>query len=242
VIIPTFDRPALLRRAIESVLAQTMAPSEIIVIDNGWTAIDKGILPPIARLERMSPAVGSSIARNYGAELATGDILAFLDDDDTWDPVYLERMMSRRNESGAPVCIGELKLIREGHIRPFKLFPTSYEEQRRVFVRNPGIVGSNFVIDRDLFRSMGGFDTTMQATEDRELAARLLVRNISIAVCKEAIAYMHEDAGNRSEKRHAVGDLIFIRKHWRSMRASEIGYAVVRTSWRLLQRYLPVSR
>jgi glycosyltransferase involved in cell wall biosynthesis len=82
VIIPTADRPpAFLLDAVTSVLAQTLAPMEILVMDNGLRAVDPAILPGGVTLVRLAPRVGPSRARNAGAAKARGAHLAFLDDE-----------------------------------------------------------------------------------------------------------------------------------------------------------------
>ncbi len=82
VIIPTYGRPTLLLDAIASVLAQQVAGIEIIVVDD---ASPEPITVTGDHLRHsISENRGSAAARNLGVSAATGDILAFLDDDDQW--------------------------------------------------------------------------------------------------------------------------------------------------------------
>ena len=96
VIIPTFNRPALLREAVRSVLSQTFSRWEIIIVDNGS---DSCFQPLIRALSRMDDRIslysfpsngGASAARNRGIEEARGEYLLFLDDDDLLHPRMLE--------------------------------------------------------------------------------------------------------------------------------------------------------
>ena len=94
VVIPTHDRPALLASAVSSVVRQTFDDFEVVIIDDGSdppvrseTFSDLRIPLSVYRNER---AQGVSAARNMGAVMATGDFLAFLDDDDLWVPEKLD--------------------------------------------------------------------------------------------------------------------------------------------------------
>lgn len=88
VVIPTIGRPAL-KRAIESVLAQTIEPAEILVMAD---TLDPITLPehPSVRLIRVGPGAGGNVARQTGIELASSELVALLDDDDEWLPQHLE--------------------------------------------------------------------------------------------------------------------------------------------------------
>jgi glycosyltransferase involved in cell wall biosynthesis len=92
VIIPNFNNGITLSRAIESVLAQTFAAHEIIVVDDGSTDDSRAVAESYGERVRYfwQNNQGVSAARNYGVEMATGDWLAFLDADDEYYPNRLE--------------------------------------------------------------------------------------------------------------------------------------------------------
>jgi len=102
VIIPSYNSAEVLPAAIESVLAQTLPPDEIIVVDDG-SAPDADGLDRTAeacatyfkhvRLIRQANG-GASAARNTGIARARGDWLAFLDADDVWEPEKLETQIA----------------------------------------------------------------------------------------------------------------------------------------------------
>ncbi len=93
VIIPSHNRPDLLQEALSSVLDQTRPPAEIIIVDD---ASDPPVRLPTSRngvairLLRIDQRKGGAAAKSLGAESAQGDLIAFLDDDDLWAPIYLE--------------------------------------------------------------------------------------------------------------------------------------------------------
>lgn len=92
VIVPTYGRDVLLAQALESLLTQTRPVDEIIVVDDGSDAALPALVTstPNIRLFRQ-PHAGRSAARNTGLDVATGDFIAFLDDDDILPPESIER-------------------------------------------------------------------------------------------------------------------------------------------------------
>jgi glycosyltransferase involved in cell wall biosynthesis len=93
-VIPTYQREATIVRAVEGVLGQTRAPSEVIVVDDGSTDGTRERLRQFGDSIRViaQPQSGSAAARNRGVEEASADWVAFLDSDDRWEPDHLERM------------------------------------------------------------------------------------------------------------------------------------------------------
>lgn len=92
VVIPTIGRPSL-RQAVESALAQTVPPVQIVVV------LDAGREPDLpastaVQVIRTPGAVGPSRAKHLGVEAAVGDVVALLDDDDLWRPDKLERQLA----------------------------------------------------------------------------------------------------------------------------------------------------
>lgn len=95
VVLPTFNRAYCLERAIRSVLSQTYANLELLVIDDGSTDSTEEICTQIARRDRRLRYLqqangGVAAARNLGLEHAIGEYVAFLDSDDWWRPFKLE--------------------------------------------------------------------------------------------------------------------------------------------------------
>lgn len=108
VVIATFGRPSLLKRAIGCVLSQTVSDLEIIVV------LEKGDTPSVEALDQMShPSIkrvtnpekrGPAAARDFGVSSASGEWIAFLDDDDEWLPEKLEKQLRAAGERKAVIC------------------------------------------------------------------------------------------------------------------------------------------
>ncbi len=92
-IVPAYRAAATIGRAVDSALAQTLPPSEIIIVDDGSPDDLAGALAPYGDRVRLvaKPNGGAASARNFGIEQATGEWIAFLDADDYWEPQRLER-------------------------------------------------------------------------------------------------------------------------------------------------------
>ena len=115
VVIPTLNRPELLRKAVLSALCQTWSSIEVIVVIDGEGRTSEEALASIGdeRLHVIPLAVnlGGSEARNIGVRAAKGDWIAFLDDDDEWLPHKIARQMEAAKASQAPFPVISSRLI-----------------------------------------------------------------------------------------------------------------------------------
>ena len=107
VVIPLYNKAAEIGRAVRSVLAQTLPPREVIVVDDGSTDggadVVERMASSVVRLVRQENR-GVSAARNRGIAMASGRYVALLDGDDRWQPQYLEqvwRLIARYPDCGA---------------------------------------------------------------------------------------------------------------------------------------------
>ncbi len=179
-VVPTCRRPALLGRALRSIAAQEVDPAEVIVVDDAPPPRSSAAVPvePCGLdgalvVVANSHARGPSGARNTGAELATGDLLAFLDDDDEWLPSYLGEALARFEERGLDmVCADLVCRLDDGTERPGKDAPDRLAPEL-FLTRNPGLIGSNLIVRRSLYRRHGGFDESLLTLEDMDFGLRL---------------------------------------------------------------------
>jgi len=177
VIIPTFNRRALVAEAIAAALAQEEADFELIVVDDGSTDGTEAALAPIRDQLRFLSQTnrGVSAARNTGARVARGEWLAFLDSDDIWLPDKLcAQMAFVREHPETRICqTGEI-WIRNG----VRVNPCNHHRKPDGDVFLPSlqrclVSPSAVMIRRDLFEAAGGFDESLPACEDYDLWLRL---------------------------------------------------------------------
>lgn len=185
-IIPTFNRQDVVCRAIDSVLRQTYANLEIIVVDDGSTDNTFSRLATYGSKIRIitQSNAGPSAARNRGALAARGDLVSFLDSDDEWLPTKIERQVALLHKAGPSVpgciCDAVLQFKTRSPITSFRnsLLKTSVQEG--LWLNAPQVLMHRFllfnqtvVIRREVFEKIGGFDESLRYLEDYDLALRL---------------------------------------------------------------------
>ena len=190
VIIPTYNRAALLREAVDSVLAQSYAPLELIVVDDGSTDATAASLRSVRglRLVRQDHTGMPGQARNAGACVARGKYLAFLDSDDLWLPHKLAVQVAAAQAAGDAVNHTRERWLRAGrivsqrgqrHRRSGDLFADS--------LRKCIIGPSTVLLRREVFERAGGFREDLQIAEDYELWLRLTARHPVGYVGRESV-------------------------------------------------------
>jgi glycosyltransferase involved in cell wall biosynthesis len=202
VIIPTCDRPLeFLLKAIASARAQSLAPHEILVVDNGNTPVSASELPEGVSFYRLKPRVGPSRARNFGAAMALGEYLAFLDDDDWWEPDFLSEAHQALVAGGVRCVYGRKDIFRNGQQESFKTPKPSQLKISYFAKRNPGLGGQNLFIDKKLFWLVGGFDVQLMFGEDLALALDIMLSGEKVGCAPKAIAVMRNHDGEHLRHR-----------------------------------------
>lgn len=215
VVIPTCDRPAeFLREAVLSVLHQSLAPDEVIIVDNGVSDADVGDLleNTVIKLLRLPPRVGPSRARNFGAAMAQSQYIAFLDDDDWWDEHFLREAMSALRIENARCVYGRKDVSRHGNVEPYKCAQASTLTIPVLLRRNPGTGGQNLVIEKMLFWYIGGFNESLKTSEDKAIAIEVLLSGNVIAIAPDAAAIMRPHGGARARQAYSH-KLLFVWKY-----------------------------
>jgi glycosyltransferase involved in cell wall biosynthesis len=217
VIIPNFNNVATLASAIESVLAQSHAAHEIIVVDDGSTDESRSILALYQDRVRaiFQENAGVSTARNRGAEQATGDWLAFLDADDVYLPdrlkLHAEWIM---DEPDLDFLLAEQE-SRAPDGRLLNLFLSESRAGRMLLAENPGqsrmpmrlahfdaLIADGFgeirtlSVPRNKFLALGGFPPERRIGEDLHFFIRLYAASSKAGAVRQALAtyYIHQDS------------------------------------------------
>lgn len=209
VVVPAFNGEPFIASSIESVLEQTYPNVEFVIVDDGSTdrTIDvvQGFDPDV-RLVVQSNA-GPGAARNRGAAETTGPLLAFLDQDDTWHPERLQRMTAAMARDGASAVLCATRALGENPPmgRLVRMDPPSPSIESLLLWQGRVVsCGSNLLIERGTFRSLGGFDASLGPVTDWELLVRLVTEGVRLAYLDEPLVDYRWHEGNATHDRSEV--------------------------------------
>ncbi len=176
IIIPVYNRAQSIRRAIQSILAQTYSNFEIIVIDDGSTDDLLSVLAefPLVRLFRQSNQ-GVSSARNVGIKAAKGEWVAFLDSDDEWLPTKLAQQAKwiESHPDERVVHTDELWIRNGVRVNPRKRHKKHGGDIFEYCLPLCAMSPSSIMIHQDVFKAVGLFDEQLPACEDYDLWLRI---------------------------------------------------------------------
>jgi glycosyltransferase involved in cell wall biosynthesis len=228
VIIPTCNRFEMLLCAIESVRLQTFKSIEIIVCDNSMVPIDRRVFKSSdINYHYIAPMIGASKARNYGANLAKGEFLAFLDDDDIWDENFLEYMIKKMRKNDLDCVYGCKHIMVNNDISPYKTIQKDDLKLDVLLYANPGVGGINLLVRKDIFLSVKGFDSSLPRGNDRAFAIDLIMHGANMDVEPKAVAIMRQHDGIRLRNNH-LKMLLWVNKYKRNMSVYFVIFSVVR--------------
>ena len=205
VVVPTYNRPRLLRRGLEALARQTLPTDrfEVIVVDDGSSepageaaaGVDGRLDLRVLRKTRG----GLASARNHGAAAASGDLLLFLDDDIEPCAEFLEvHLEVHRRQEGA-VALGSLPYPQDLHLTPF-LYYLERVRHYDLFLRYGSAdriplppVNGNSSLPRRCFEEAGGYDLEFSTYggEDTELGYRLRLAGLRFVYAPRARGYHH---------------------------------------------------
>lgn len=223
IIIPTFNRAALLPRAIDSALRQTHASCEVIIVDDGSTDNTAQIVAHYGhkiRYIRQSNA-GASEARNRGIHEASGTLIAFLDSDDTWHSEKLARQAAlfTTPEIGAVHCAIRVEYTDRGGTKGIYYPGDCLSLHDVLALRIPWPTA--MMVRRDVLMEIGGFDETLVASEDWELCIRIAQKYILVGIPEVLAHYQEGTPGHLSGVRSRYRMECRIQRKYRNLLARQ---------------------
>lgn len=241
VVIPTYNRRAMVRRALRSVLAQRDVEFEVVVVDDGSTDGTDDYLGSVndnrvsvIRLNR----VGVALARNAGIDAARGEWVSFLDDDDLWAPDKLAcqfRAAALAPESGW-IGTGIVIVTPRGRIVS-GMTPAQEPVLPELFLSNFVPAGpSTVMVRRELIHDLGGFDGRLHTLADWDMWIRLALAAPLAAMNRPLVAY---SVHRRAMSRALVGlrrELELVEAKHRSVREASGVHLPHERLWRLEAR------
>ncbi len=195
VVIPTYNRETTLQRAIESVLSQTLAADEVIIVDDGSTDNTHSLLKQYPHIRIISQDNrGVSSARNAGIDACVNEWIAFLDSDDEWhkDKLLEQSTFHRANPMYRISYTNEKWIRNNKELRPTK---------RHIKQKNPTFLSSlshcqigpsTVMLHKSIIEKVGCFDEAMEVCEDYDLWLRVMKR-YEIPLIDKQLTIKHAD-------------------------------------------------
>lgn len=196
VIIPTYNRSDILTQSIDSVLEQTYTDFELIVVDDASTDDTREVVATYddERLTYVRHETNRhvSAARNTGIEHASGDFVAFLDDDDEWVPAKLAKQVSLLQD--CPSSVGMVYcwldyLDGEEVVNEYR--PTlSGDIFQHTLAAQPIGNASTLLVRREVIEDIGGFDESLPRGNDGDFIRRV-TRKYEVDYVPEVLVRYH---------------------------------------------------
>lgn len=215
-IIPTFNRAALLKTAIESTLSQTYPHWELIIVDDGSTDQTEQVVRAYqAGEERIryykNPGKGGSAARNYGLLKSRGEYIAFMDDDDIHLPHRFESQLKAMQVSGARFLVSGYQL------RNRDTDKVMAEHRLELKGKGAGFT-QRWMVRKELLLAAGGFDEDYPSMQDIELSYKLAEHEVyTLHDDVVAALYVTPNSVSRTPVKSIRGKLMLLEKNADSM-------------------------
>lgn len=223
VIVPTYNRGTLLKRAVDSILVQTFKEFELIIVDDGSTDNTEKIIDSyeddrIIYIYKENGGINS--ARNRALINAKGEYIAFCDSDDTWLPEKLEKHLQKYNEDREVKVVYDLTgVIKEINGQKKVVLARNdvcegwcYKEVlKQGFLTSPTFLSCK----RECFDKVGMMPMDLTNCEDDEFCFRLC-RHFKVGLVKEILGIYHVDASNRisDKKKLCADDYLRFQEKW----------------------------
>lgn len=246
VILPTYNRSAVLGRSVQSVLSQSFTDFELILVDDAsqdeTESVVKAFDDSRIRYVKTEKNFGGAEARNIGMRLAQASLIAFQDSDDEWRPEKLSTCITILNNERN--CIGVFSGFWQICDRKSRYMPTSDPPNDRnsmfsALLRNNFVDTPTVVVRRNALDAVGGFDPAMPRYQDWDLAIRLSSIGQMVFIKEPLILsyitpssisldiYAHRDALERIFRKNAEKILLDDKLH--AVWLSRLGDAQIRT-------------
>jgi len=201
-------------------LAQTHHPDEIIVVDDASTDNTHSVVERYRSVQylRRTANGGQAAARNDGARVAKGEFVAFLDQDDLWEPTFLEETLAvlNANPDAAVVHADGYQVSEDNRILHYDAAMKSTFSITQLLRGNHDVATSGSLFRKRCFDDVGGYDEQLRIWEDIDLAIRLYQRFPIIHLPKPL--YRHRLYGRNASRdipseRALLGRRRFLDKH-----------------------------
>ncbi len=226
VVIPTYNHARFLRKALESVCAQTFTDWEAIIVNNYSEDDTEAVVASFAdsriRLENFRNNGVIAASRNVGTRLARGKYVAFLDSDDSWFPEKLARVKAALDQGSDLVCHGETWMRNGVEFRQVCYGPVGKSHYHSLLFERNCISTSAVTVRKECLEKVGGCseEPAFAMVEDYELWLKLARARCRFAFIDEMLGVfnLHDANSSRAVFRQMRAELAVLNKHF-----SELG-------------------
>ena len=247
VVIPTYKRPALLSRLLESICQQTLQPYEVIVIDDA-SGMDSAYCNIIDRFKLRLPNLqfhslaansGAPRARNTGIRMAKSEWIALVDDDDEWQPEKLAKQWRVAAQSELTVGliytwaqaqgVGEQPSDTSRH--------TVRGDARRAILSTNFIMSASVIVRKHAVEEAGLFDETLPSCQDWDMWTRIFLGGFTCEVVPEVLTVYHRHGGESIglSTRAKLGYKLFLDRHFEAIVRHTGLLNILKKSWLYFQ-------
>ena len=197
VVIPAFNSAEFMAETLDSVFAQTYPHYEVIVINDGSSDTED-----LERVLQRYPSnlryikqenQGAAVARNAGLRAATGDLVAFLDADDTWLPTFLEKQMKLLSTTNADLVFSDALLFGDSPLdgRTFMEIdvPRGEVTAENLLAVKVTVLTSTVLAHKQPILDVGMFDVSLRRGQDFDLWLRLAKAGVRFAYTRDVLAH-----------------------------------------------------
>jgi len=221
VVIPTYNRPKKVERALSSVRNQSYSRIEAIVVDDYSSQPVQDVLAPVTsdwelsiKIIRHTENKGGSAARNTGIDAATGEYIAFLDDDDEWKETKIERQIEvfgDSTEDTGLVYTGVEQRDQNGRINSVSKAQISGSVQRDILYDDFIGTFSSVMIQREVTEQVGTLDERFPSWQDWEFYIRI-GQSYNVQAIQDPLVIRHNEgeqiSGNFEQKKNLTLPLL----------------------------------
>ena len=243
IIIPTKNRPGLISQAINSVLHQTYKNWELFIVNDSTEKILLNQSDPRIHLVENNLLPGANGARNTGINLSSGEYIAFLDDDDTWDSNKLVKQVKIMQSDEAILCYTGKEIILQKHNRTkkkYSYYTTILNPSVTLQIHNYIGTTSCIMIKSNVLKNNVKFDENMHSLQDYDLYIELAKRGDFIGIPEKLVTYnFHEQIDRTSfKKKEFIQSVIKIYKKQNGIYRLTMLIGLVITLIQKIYRYL----
>ena len=208
-VIPVFNRPERVVRAVRSVLQQSYRDFELLLVDDGSEEEPdqaRRLVEESGHKFFRTENRGCSAARNLGVSRSTGPLLAFLDSDDEWHPTKLEKQVRELRDAGVRYLQNEEIWIRNGRrVNPKKRHLMEAGDIFELSCKAVCVSNSSVMVERDFFYELGCFPEDYRVCEDYELWLRAAAKE-PIGLVREALTTKYGGHPDQLSRRYPAMD------------------------------------